>query len=118
MHPAAEVLLIEDEESDRQLVQELVALKGRGRVHITEAGDLHSGLALLDARPFDLVMLDTRLRDASALAALRAVGELRAEHADPVARHVPDRRDPPGGAPAWGMGRGGAGGLKSRCGRR
>ena len=75
MHPAAEVLLIEDEESDRQLVQELVALKGRGRVHITEAGDLHSGLALLDARPFDLVMLDTRLRDASALAALRAVGE-------------------------------------------
>ena len=75
MHPAAEVLLIEDDDCDRQLVQELVALKGRGRVHITEAGDLHSGLALLDTRPFDLVMLDTRLRDASALAALRAVGE-------------------------------------------
>jgi DNA-binding NtrC family response regulator len=75
MQPAAEVLLIEDEECDRQLVQELVALKGRGRVHITEAGDLHSGLALLDTRPFDLVMLDTRLRDASALTALRAVGE-------------------------------------------
>jgi two-component system, NtrC family, response regulator HydG len=75
MHPAAQVLLIEDEECDRQLVQELVALKGRGRVHITEASDLHSGLALLDARPFDLVMLDARLRDASALAALRAVGE-------------------------------------------
>ena len=44
-----------------------MALKGRGRVHLTEAGDLHSGLALLDARPFDLVMLDTRLRDVSAL---------------------------------------------------
>ena len=75
MHPAIEVLLIEDEESDRQLVQELVALKGRGRVHITEVGDLHSGLALLDTRRFDLILLDTRLRDASALAALRAVGE-------------------------------------------
>ena len=75
MHPAVEVLLIEDEEGDRQLVQELVALKGRGRVHITEVSDLHSGLALLDSRRFDLILLDTRLRDASALAALRAVGE-------------------------------------------
>jgi DNA-binding NtrC family response regulator len=75
MQPAVEVLLIEDEECDRQLVQELVALKGRGRVHLTETGDLHSGLALLDTRQFDLVMLDTRMRDSSALAALRAIGE-------------------------------------------
>ncbi len=75
MLPAAEVLLIEDEESDRLLVQELVALKGRGRVHLTEAGDLQTGLDLLGSRSFDLVLLDTKLRDVSALSALRAVGE-------------------------------------------
>lgn len=75
MIPAAEMLLIEDEESDRQLVLELVALKGRGRVHVTEASDLAAGLALLAARRFDLILLDTKLRDASALSALRAVGE-------------------------------------------
>ena len=75
MLTAAQVLLIEDEKSDRALVQELVALKGRGRVQLTEAVDLQAGLALLGARPFDLVLLDTRLPDASALSALRAVGD-------------------------------------------
>jgi len=71
----AEVLLIEDEKLDRELVQELVALKGRGRVRVTEAADLESGLTLLRDRTFDLVLLDTRLPDASALSALRAVGD-------------------------------------------
>ena len=71
-----EVLLIEDEKSDRDLVQELVALRGRGRLHLTEAGDLQTGLYLLGARPFDLVLLDTRLPNVSALSALRAVGDL------------------------------------------
>ena len=75
MLAAAEVLLIEDEKMDRALVQELVALRGRGRVHLTEAGDLQAGLDLLGARAFDLVLLDTRLPDASALSALRAVGD-------------------------------------------
>jgi len=75
MLSTVEVLLIEHEESDRQLVLELVALKGRGRVHVTEARDLATGLAQLASRPFDLIMLDTKLRDASALSALRAVGD-------------------------------------------
>jgi DNA-binding NtrC family response regulator len=75
MLPALEVLLIEDDETDRLLVQELVALKGRGRVHLTEANDLPTGLDLLGTRAFELVLLDTRLRDVSALSALRAVGE-------------------------------------------
>lgn len=75
MSPAAEVLLIEDEESDRQLVLELVALKGRGRVHLTEASDLAAALQLLAQRHFVLILLDTKLRDASALSALRALGE-------------------------------------------
>jgi DNA-binding NtrC family response regulator len=75
MRPAREGLLIEDDVTDRLLVQELVALRGRGRVHLTEANDLPTGLDLLGAREFELVLLDTRLRDVSALSALRAVGE-------------------------------------------
>jgi CheY-like chemotaxis protein len=75
MERITEVLLIEDEALDRELVQELLALKGRGRIRVTEAGDLAAGLSLLGARAFDLIMLDTRLRDVSALSALRAIGE-------------------------------------------
>jgi CheY-like chemotaxis protein len=75
MDRITEVLLIEDEALDRELVQELLALKGRGRIRVTEAGDLAAGLSLLGARAFDLILLDTRLRDVSALSALRAIGE-------------------------------------------
>jgi DNA-binding NtrC family response regulator len=85
MTPSAEVLLIEDEAADRLLVQELVALKGRGRVRVTEAPDLATGLALLSTRPFDLGLLDTKLREASALSALRAVGECAPE--TPILTH-------------------------------
>jgi DNA-binding NtrC family response regulator len=67
--------LIEVDETDRLLVQELVALRGRGRLHLTEANDLSTGIGLLGTRAFDLVLLDTRLRDVSALSALRAIGE-------------------------------------------
>jgi DNA-binding NarL/FixJ family response regulator len=41
---------------------------------------------LLDAHPFDLVLLDTNLRDASALSALRAVGERAPE--TPILSHT------------------------------
>ena len=75
MPAQAQVLLIEDEKMDRDLVQELVALKARGRVHVTEAGDLQAGLDLLASQPFDLILLDTRLPDVSALSALRALGD-------------------------------------------
>jgi CheY-like chemotaxis protein len=70
-----EVLVIEDDALDRSLVAELLAVRGRGGVRITEVGDLQSGLDALDERRFDLVMLDTKLPDATALHALRAVGE-------------------------------------------
>jgi CheY-like chemotaxis protein len=75
MDRITEVLLIEDEALDRELVQELLALKGRGRIRVTEAGDFSVGLGLLGTRAFDLVLLDTRLPDVSALSALRAIGE-------------------------------------------
>jgi CheY-like chemotaxis protein len=70
-----EVLLIEDDELDRSLVTELLTVRGRGGVRVTQVGDLQAGLAQLDGRRFDLVMLDTKLPEATALHALRAVGE-------------------------------------------
>jgi DNA-binding NtrC family response regulator len=70
-----EVLVIEDDELDRSLVAELLAVRGRGGIRVTEAKVLEAGLAELDRRRFDLVMLDTKLPEASALHALRAVGE-------------------------------------------
>jgi DNA-binding NtrC family response regulator len=75
MVPAVEVLLIEDDDVDRLLVQELISLRGRGRIHLSDARDLAAGLVQLDSQSFDLILLDTRLRDVSALAALRTVGE-------------------------------------------
>jgi CheY-like chemotaxis protein len=71
----AQVLLIEDGEADRQLVRELLQVKGRGKLSITEARDLRSGLELLGKQSFDLVLLDTKLPEVTALHALRAIGE-------------------------------------------
>jgi DNA-binding NtrC family response regulator len=70
-----EVLIIEDDELDRGLVTELLTVRGRGGLRITETRDLQSGLDALESRRFDLVMLDTKLPEATALHALRAVGE-------------------------------------------
>lgn len=70
-----EVLVIEDDELDRALVAELLTVRGRGGVRVTEARDLQAGLSELERRRFDLVMLDTKLPEATALHALRAVGE-------------------------------------------
>jgi DNA-binding NtrC family response regulator len=44
-------------------------------VRVTEVCNLQSGLEALCSRRFDLVMLDTKLPEATALHALRAVGE-------------------------------------------
>jgi DNA-binding NtrC family response regulator len=70
-----EVLVIEDDALDRELVVELLTLRGRGGVRVTEARDLQSGLEALGSRRFDLVMLDTKLPEVTALHSLRAVGE-------------------------------------------
>jgi CheY-like chemotaxis protein len=80
------VLVIDDDELDRGLVAELCCLRGRGRVVLTEAPSLKAGLDRLATSTYDLVLLDTRLADASALQALRAV----AEHAPstPILSHT------------------------------
>ena len=86
METSRQVLLIDDDELDRGLVAELFCLRGRGRVTITEAPSLKVGLGLLGNTRYDLVLLDTKLPDASALQALRAV----AEHAPstPILSHT------------------------------
>ena len=70
-----EVLVIEDDDLDRELIAELLTVRGRGGVRLTEARDLQSGVEALDSRRFDLIMLDTRLPEVTALQALRAVGD-------------------------------------------
>jgi CheY-like chemotaxis protein len=70
-----EVLVIEDDELDRELVAELLTVRGRGGVRVTEARTLQAGLEALDMRRFDLIMLDTKLPEVTALHALRAVGD-------------------------------------------
>jgi len=70
-----EILVIEDDPLDRELIAELITLRGRGRIKVSEARDFKSAMALLTGQGFDLVMLDTRLPDATALFALRAIGE-------------------------------------------
>ena len=87
MISAVEVLLIEDDELDRQIVLEVLALRGRGRAHVTEARTFHEGLEQLHTRRFELVLLDTKLPEISALSALRSVGEVAPD--TPILPHTP-----------------------------
>ncbi len=95
-----EVLVIEDDELDRALVAELLTVRGRGGVRVTEARDLQSGLEALEARRFDLVMLDTKLPEATALHALRAVGDKAPLTPDPSPPRLHLGADPTDRAPA------------------
>lgn len=73
--PSAEILVIEHDSLDRELIVELLTLRGRGQLRICQSSDLRGGLDLIRQRTFDLVMLDTRLPDATPLHALRVIGE-------------------------------------------
>jgi DNA-binding NtrC family response regulator len=75
MTASTEILVIEDDPLDRELIIELLTLRGRGRIKVSEAPDFKTAMARLTGQGFDLVMLDTRLPDATALFALRAIGE-------------------------------------------
>ena len=71
----SDVLIIEDDPLDRELITELLTLRGRGQVRVSQAYDLRGALELLAERTFDLVLLDTRLPDATPLYALRMIGD-------------------------------------------
>lgn len=70
----AEVLLIAEDQTDRELIGQLLHLRGRGRMRIWHATDLRGALELLEHRNFDLVLFDATLPDASPLHALRVIG--------------------------------------------
>ena len=71
----SDVLIIEDDPLDRELITELLTLRGRGQVRVSQSYDLRGALELLAERTFDLILLDTRLPDATPLYALRMIGE-------------------------------------------
>ena len=75
MAQTTEVLVIEDDALDRELIAELLTVRGRGRMRISEARDFKTALQRLGSQTYDLVLLDTKLPDATALYALRAIGE-------------------------------------------
>jgi DNA-binding NtrC family response regulator len=75
MMAPTEILVIEDDPLDREMITELLTLRGRGRIRISQAPDFKTAMALLAGQGFDLVLLDTRLPDTTALFALRAIGE-------------------------------------------
>src|SRR5262249_27022688 len=87
MTHAADVLLIEDDDLDRQLVLEVLALRGRDRVRVTEAHSFPPTLLSLRRRRLDLILLDTRLPEISALSALRTLGEVAPD--TPILPHNP-----------------------------
>lgn len=70
-----EILVIEDDPLDRELITELLTLRGRGRIRVSQTYDLRGALKLLKRSTFDLVLLDTRLPDSTPLHALRAIGD-------------------------------------------
>ena len=75
MSGVTRILVIEDDTLDRELIRELLTLRGLGRIVVTEAGDWTTAMDRLSSQTFDLVLLDTKLPDATALFALRAIGE-------------------------------------------
>ncbi len=75
MSGPTEVLVIEDDALDRELISEILAVRGRGRIRVSEARDFKSAMELLASRSFDLVLLDAKLPDVTALHALRSIGE-------------------------------------------
>jgi CheY-like chemotaxis protein len=75
MSTITQILVIEDDALDRELISELLTVRGRGRIRVSEARDWKTAMEKLSSQAFDLVLLDTKLPDATALYALRAIGE-------------------------------------------
>ncbi len=60
-----DLLIVEDDDTDRRLYGRLLAHKGPGIFAIEQAADCAAGLAALRARRFDCVLLDFNLPDAN-----------------------------------------------------
>lgn len=65
-----QVLLVEDNPGDARLVSEALADAGAGQFALTHVDNLAGGLALLEQRSFDAVLLDLSLPDSQGLRTL------------------------------------------------
>lgn len=66
---------------NRRVVKDMLDVAG---VHMTEAEDAETGLALLDAHSFDVVLMDLRM---PGMSGLEATGHIRAR--DDAKAHIP-----------------------------
>ena len=64
------VLCVDDEHMNRRIVRELLTA---AEVTMDEAGDAEAGLAMLEARSFDLVLMDLRMPGMDGLTAIRSI---------------------------------------------
>jgi DNA-binding NtrC family response regulator len=74
MAPQAHILLIEDRDSLRRMLQHALAAEG---YRVTAVADGEAGIARLSAEEFDLVLTDLKLPGASGLQVLEAARERR-----------------------------------------
>jgi PAS domain S-box-containing protein len=70
MDDALQILLVDDDDIDRMAVRRALRAAGLAAT-VTEAASRADALPLMQARPFDCVLLDYRLADADGLAVLR-----------------------------------------------
>lgn len=71
-----DILLIEDNPADAELVEDLLAAGGRSHHEVVVATRMDEAIQKLRCRPYDLLLLDLRLPDASGLEAIRMVREV------------------------------------------
>ena len=64
------VLFVEDNEMNRRVIAEMLRAGG---VEMDEAGDAPTGLAMIDANAYDLILMDLRMPGMDGLAAIRAI---------------------------------------------
>jgi CheY-like chemotaxis protein len=65
-----QVLFIEDDAMNRRVVKDMLSVAG---VEMSEAPEAETGLAMLDAQTFDLVLMDLRMPGMDGLTAVRKI---------------------------------------------
>lgn len=62
------IIYIDDDATSRALLRDMLATRGMA---MTEAADARSGLKMIDAGKFDLILMDLRMPDMNGLTAIR-----------------------------------------------